>query len=213
MTTRLPSIFINNETIEEVDNHKLLGIMIDNNLSWMAHINKLCKTVSKQVHQLCKIKHFVNIHARKLFLHAYILSSINYCSTLFDTASANVLKPLNSMYKRALKAVLLKSSTLVATDYGKLEVLPLKDMFILNKGIFMHKVMTGHAPQTLQSKFHMTSRDPTKIQLPIPRIDLFKSSLTYSGSLQWNMLPTHVKASQSKETFKKAIYTPLKSTN
>ena len=203
MTSKLPPIYIKKTIIEEVDAHQVLGTTIDNNLTWTAHINKLSNTISKQVYQLCKIKHFLNFHTRKLFLHAYVLSSISYCSTLFDTASANSLKPLVSNYKRALKATLLKSSSLEPADYAKLGVLPLKDMFLINKGIFMYKILSGSVPKTLQSKFRMNNRYPTKLQLPIPRIDLFKSSLLYSGSLLWNNLPPNLTSSQSRHVFKK----------
>ena len=76
--------------------------------------------LSKKVYQLCRMKHFLNLHARKLFLHGHILSSISYASTLYDTASANSLKPLLSVYKRAIKSVLLKPSRLNKNDYYSL---------------------------------------------------------------------------------------------
>jgi hypothetical protein len=189
LKTKLPPVLIDHQVVEEVDSHRVLGIQIDNNLSWKAHINSLCKTVSRQIYKLCKMKHFLNIHARKLFLHAHILSSINYCSTIFDGASANAMKPLFSRYKRAIKVVLLKSSSLQSIDYTTLGVLPLKKLLAVNKGLFMQKIVSGSTPPTLQSKFEQNYRHPSKLQVPIPRIDLFKSSLRYSGSLLWNTLP------------------------
>jgi hypothetical protein len=205
LTTQLPPIYIEGVKVEEVDKHRVLGVIIDNNLSWKTHINNLCKNLSKRVYQLCKIKHFLNLHARKLFLHAYILSSINYCSTLFDTASANTLKPLISIYKRALKAVLLKSSSVTNSDYIKLDILPLKNMLNINKCIFMHRILCKSVPDTLYSNFHRHLRCSTKLQIPIPRIDLFKSSLCYSGSLLWNMLPTNLRLHQNTEVFRKYL--------
>ena len=58
--------------------------------------------------------------------HAHIQLIIDYASTLWDFASANTLKPLVIIHKRALKLTLLKSTSLTAHDYELLDVLPLK---------------------------------------------------------------------------------------
>ena len=105
---KCPPISIGNQTVSEVDNHKVLGVTIDCSLSWSNHVTALCKSISKNNYQLSKIKHFLNLHARKLFLHGHIQSITDYGSTLWDSASANTLKPLVSLHERALKAILLK---------------------------------------------------------------------------------------------------------
>ena len=76
--------------------------------------------------KIIKIKHFLNAHARKLFFHAHIQPIIDSASTLWDSASANTLKPLVSIHKRALKLTLLKSTSLTENDYKLLDVLPLR---------------------------------------------------------------------------------------
>ena len=43
-------------TIEEVQKHRVLGVIIDNSLSWTPHVNSLCKKKSIKTFQLCKIK-------------------------------------------------------------------------------------------------------------------------------------------------------------
>ena len=50
------------------------------------------------------------------FFHAHIQSIIDYGSTL-----------LVSLHKRALKAILLKNTTLAISDYNFLSILPLKE--------------------------------------------------------------------------------------
>ena len=84
---------INGNNIEEVNSHKVLGVVIDNNLSWSEHVSKICKSISKKVYQLSKIKHFLDLHTRKIFFHSFIESHINYASTIWDGASADILRP------------------------------------------------------------------------------------------------------------------------
>ena len=50
--------------------------MIDNNLTWYDHVISLSKNLSRKVHLLCRVKRFLNFHARKVFLHAHIISVI-----------------------------------------------------------------------------------------------------------------------------------------
>ena len=157
------------------------------------------------------MKHFLSPHARRLFFHAHILSCISYCSTLFDSASENTTKPLVRIYKRAVKAVLLKSSSLTTSDYKDLDILPLKLTFAKNKAILMQKIALGTVPLALQSKFQQCIRQHGKLQVPIPRLDLFKSSLHYSGSILWNALPQNVKSSNSISVFKNCLKRHFKS--
>ena len=180
ISSRMP-LYIGNEKIVEVATHKVLGVTIDNNLSWTNHINELTKLVSQKLYKLAKIKHFLNAHARKLFFHAHIQPIIDYASTLWDSASANTLKPLLSIHKRALKLTLLKSTSLTAHDYKLLDVLPLKLKLEFNKGIIMHKIVFGYVPSNLKSNFVSNqNRHSHKLVVPRPRLDLFKCSLMYS---------------------------------
>ena len=110
LTLKCPPISIRIQTVNEVDNHKVLGVTIDCNLSWSSHGAAICKSASKKIYQLSKIKHFMNLHARNIFFHAHIQSIIDYRSTLWDSESASAHKPLVSLLKKALKAI-LKTTT------------------------------------------------------------------------------------------------------
>ena len=207
----LPPLTIKSDIIQEVQNHKVLGIIIDNNFSWTPHMNTLCKKISTKVFQLSRLKHFVNFRVRKLFFTSHIQSLIDYGSTLWDSASQNTLKPLHSLHRRALKLILLKQSSLDKDDYNKLNVLPLHTRLKYNKGILMKKIMVGNAPASLSRLFPINpTRDQIKINIPTPRIDLFKTSLTFSGASLWNSLPYSLKI-QSSKLFKKRYLSYLTS--
>ena len=48
MTSKCPPLFIKHQTVEEVDSHTVLGVTVDNKLSWSEHVTALCKTASKK---------------------------------------------------------------------------------------------------------------------------------------------------------------------
>ena len=135
------------------------------------------------------------------------LTMLQHSGTLLvqthDSASANTLKPLVSIHKRALKLTLLKSTSLTAHDYKLLDVLPLKLKLEFNKGNIIHKIVSGHVPSNLKLNFHPNqNRHSHKLVVPRPRLDLFKCSLTYSGGNLWNNLPLSIKVLSDHKVFK-----------
>ena len=128
---------------------------------------------------------------------------MDYSSSLWDTASAKTLKQLGRLHKRAIKLVLQKTTSLTDDDYKSLNVLPIYKRLNFNKGILMHKIITGKVPPYLTNSFSINqSRCKLNIHVPTPRIDLYKSSLTYSGAKLWNSIPKSVKESKSTNVFK-----------
>ena len=65
-------LVLNGAKIDQVSEHRLLGITIDNKLRWDSHINNVCKTVSRRVFLLSKLRYIVDIDTRKLFFNAHI---------------------------------------------------------------------------------------------------------------------------------------------
>ena len=125
--------------------------------------------------------------------------------------SRNFLKALHSLYKCALKLILLKQSSLKQDDYNLLNTIPLHTRLKYNKGIYVQKIMAGNSSPLLTLLFPINySREQTKINIPRLRIDLFKSSLTIVGAPLWSSLPLSVK-SRSKYSFKKRYVSYLTS--
>ena len=207
--------YIGQNSVEEVNSHRLLGVTIDRDLSWYEHTSNMAKRLSIKLFQLSQIKHFLDAHSRKLFFFAHIVPIIDYASTLWDNCSDNNFKQINRMYKRALKIILLKPSSLTPEDLKKLNILTLKNRLLFNKAIFMHKVNYGNAPVKISNKFVVNHyRHKHLFSLPRPRNNLFKNSFLYSGGTLWNNLPTKFKLITNLDTFKRKFKVHLfKKTN
>ena len=54
--------------VEQLAEHRLLGIITDNKLRWDTHTDTLCKTLAKRVVLLSKLKYIVDSDTLKLFL-------------------------------------------------------------------------------------------------------------------------------------------------
>ena len=59
-------IKIDDETIKHVSKQKLLGVYIDENLTWSSHIDHLCSIVSSKITLLRQLATYVPTHVQKL---------------------------------------------------------------------------------------------------------------------------------------------------
>ena len=83
---------------EQVTEHRLLGIIIDNKLRWDTHTDTLFL--------ISKLKYIVDTDTLKLFFNAHIKSHIDYASVVWGGCSDALKKLLNSLLRRAGKLVL-----------------------------------------------------------------------------------------------------------
>ena len=76
----------------------------------------------------------------------------------------------------------------------------------------MQKVVHGKAPQYLKDLMIPSERlhvHWNKQLLPRTRIDIFKTSFSFSGSLAWNSLPHHLRYPMELKTFKGKAFQSL----
>ena len=199
----LKDINVYNITINNTESHKLLGVIIDDNLSWSPHVSNLCKKVSSKIYALNRIKHVLNIKCRKLYFQTYIQSLIDYASTLWDGASNETIRHLRSLHKRGLKTVFSKNK-ITSDDYKQHNILPFKERLNLNKATLLHKCIHGHAPKSLATRFSLKCmRNTYNLHTKTPRIDLSKTSFSYSGAKLWNSIADDIRTIGSLPNFKK----------
>ena len=117
---------------------------------------------------------------------------------------------------------LLRSGKLILPDknlttdqkLNKIGILNLHKQLDYNKGVFMYRALTNSAPVYISSLYkapHSSSRN-NYLQLPKPRIDLFKTSMAFSGALFWNSLPVHLRSCHSLSSFKRNLREHLNTT-
>ena len=86
--------------------------------------------------------------------------------------------------------------------FSQLSWMTFPDRVTYQKAVLMYKIFNNLTPSYLQEYFTFTSdihqrslRSTTEnlLYVPKPNIELFRNSLSYSGSKIWNAIPDHVK--------------------
>ena len=187
------NLSVNQIKINQVQEHKLLGVVIDESLTWKQHINHVSKKLSKNIYLLNRLKNILDKDTKILFYNAFIKSHIDYCSTVWDNTSKQNIQKLISLQRRASKLI-YGPDTLHTTDEKMrlLNILPLKQQHELNKGILIHKTLSGQSPSYLKHIIKQSKQQNSRLIVPFPNLDYFKQSFSYSGPFQWNKIPKTV---------------------
>ena len=75
---------LDGQSIVQVTQHRLLGLIVDDKLRWQAQVGRVCKTISKNIFLLSQLQHSINIDTRKIFYNAHIQTHIVYASIVWD---------------------------------------------------------------------------------------------------------------------------------
>ena len=99
-------LHVEGKSIKQVSKQKLLGIIIDENLSWAPQIDYLCSILSSKISLLKHISAYVPQDVQKIFYQAYILPLIDYGSNTWGTTSGPNIERLSKLQKRAARIIL-----------------------------------------------------------------------------------------------------------
>lgn len=206
------NVHINNQNIKQVENAKTLGVTIDKNLNWSAHIQELVKKVSSAISILKRSRPYITKQTAIQVYDALILPHLDYCSEVWDGLGVTLIDRLQKLQNRAARTITSSNYDIRSKDI--LENLNWKTLDIRRKkqkAILMFKIMSGLAPAYLQEMFtenktsYKLRNSEQSLTLPKPKTEYMKRSFAYTGAKLWNAIPLHIKKSTSIATFKKAI--------
>ncbi len=97
------SVVVNGESLDVVEEFKYLGVVFDTNLSFKEHAKKITNVVKYNLSNFYHIRPFLTSKTAKVYMHAVIYSHINCCFTTWTHTTETVLKPIKSLFKKAVK--------------------------------------------------------------------------------------------------------------
>ena len=200
---------LHSQSIEFTEVEKLLGIQIDHKLCWKTQVEQVLKKCNSLLYLLLRIKHFLNIHMRKVFYNAYILPHLDYCCTIWGNCSEYLSNSIHKFQKRAARIILDKSyDTPSAGLFSELNWMKIQDRILFKKAIFVYKSVNNEFPEYLsnlltpKTNTNLRSHTQQMLQIPKPRLEFFRKSFAYSGPKLWNQIPLNIRQSESVNSFK-----------
>ena len=95
MSTLTPiSIRVIDYIMQNSDNERLLGVIVDANLNFNCQLENILKTASTKVHMLARITPYMSFPKRKLLMNSFFTSQFNYCLLTWMCHSSTINKRL-----------------------------------------------------------------------------------------------------------------------
>ena len=208
-----PQLTYNNEQLSVVACEKILGVFIDNNLTWANHTNAVAKKIISNLWLLSRIKTYLSTYQRVQFYKSYVQPHIDYCNAIWGGTSQRNLERLYRLQKRACKIILDYQYENIADSMEELKILNIYERIYLKRAKFMFKISKSLTPEYINEMFNLRPLNNTlqslrssvaiNYVLPRPHKELFKQGLIYSGPLIWNNLPENLRQLETIDSFHK----------
>ena len=199
-----------NAEIEQVANHKRLGMIIDEDLTYEVHVDKLCNKLSKQLGLLRHISPYLNKNQRIIFFNAVIKPLLMYASTVWTSCNKEVLETVLCMQKRAARIFLeAQRTSRTVTLLNNLSWIPFYNEAYIKRCQPAFKRINGtQLPDYLSASLRKnsdvhsrTTRNCTVNFLCPLRRNISEGGRTFAVK-DWNNLPRSLKTKKSLKSFK-----------
>ena len=197
------SAIIGKETIENSKSVKLLGVTIDNKLSFDTHVFTICKKVNLKLHALARISNLMSTNKLRIIMKSFIESQFGYCPLVWMFHSRSLNNKINKLHERALRLVykehnlsfeeLLRKDNSVTIHHRNLQKLTIE----------MYKLTNNITPTLMKTIFPesinpYTLRSGNSFQTyNVRTVYNGTETVSYRGPKTRGMVPSHIKKSKS----------------
>ena len=211
------SIQIENFIIRNSKSKKLLGITIDNKLTFDEHVSSLCDKASQKLHALSRVARYMNIKQRQIIMKSFINSQFGYCPLVWMFHSRKINNRINKLHERALRIVFNDNVSTFRNLLIKDNSVTIHERNIQALAIELYKVLNNISPEILSSVFPLKDniRYPTKSRFKTRNTHTVKygtETLAHLGPKIWALVPDDLKIMKSLKQFKSEIkkWVPVK---
>ena len=189
--------------IQNVFKQKLLGVYIDENLNWSAHIDYLCSNVSSKISLLRQLSEYVPVEVQTQFYQSYIMPLMDYGSVVWGSTSLTNLERLLKLQKRAARTILKTDFRTPSVGmFKELGWLSLERRLKYNKAVLTYKALNNMTPAYISSMLKPVSQTHClnlrssvngTLYVPKSRTTLYNGVFSYSAPKLWNSLPQPIR--------------------
>ena len=205
-------INIEGKEITSVPCVKLLGVNLDNKLTFSPHIQELCQKAGRQLNVLQRLSKFLSPKAKIAVFRCFILSLCQYCSIIWHSCGATNRDKLEDIQFRALRYVyddntsayetLLDRAILPTLEQNREKAIATQTFKILNNlapSYLSNLIVLKNQTRTLRSGQNTLDRPPFKTT------KLGLHSFMYIAAVIWNSLPEAIRTLGDLQDFKKEL--------
>ena len=184
-----PLISCNGKPLERVTTTKILGVHMDEHLTWSDHTTALLTSCYAALAVLRKLRNLAPYHVRKQLVESLVLSKLDYGCVVFYPLPDYQMKRLQRVQTTCASHIVGRYAVL--EDLQKLNWLPILERRDLAMLKVTHKALYDDTwPECLRLKFHTVSAYNLR-SLEAPELAIPAESGTFQDSAArlFNVLP------------------------
>jgi hypothetical protein len=108
-TEQALNIKFNGNVIERVEHVRILGLIVDELLSFKCHTDEIKRKITPFIYALRRARKFITEKTAISLYYAHVQSHLIYMSTIWSSISQGLMKSLEVLQRKALRVVLGKS--------------------------------------------------------------------------------------------------------
>ena len=201
-----------NDSIIRPQNHiKMLGVLLDQTLSWEPHISSIIRRANAILVSLFKIRSHLTHEILKILVHAHVFPLLHYCSSVWGGTENYRLDRLQKVIHFAVRLVAgLRKFDHVTPALGALGWPSIRDVVARRDAENVYRALHDTAaPESLQAMFRprsavservtrATAAGTAVLELPHFQLTVTRRLFAYRAAASWNDLPRHVTDSRSR---------------
>ena len=207
------NIIFYDSPLDKVSDIKFLGVTIDDKFSWRPHVDNICKTISRNIGIINRLKTHLPSNSLLTLYSSLILPYLNYGLLAWGNACHFLLNKLLLLQKKALR-IICHTVFRAHTDPLFLDnkIMKIKDLYLFQLGQLMYNYKKDALPAIFKAMFlrnrsfhNYPTRRSDEFHLPLLRTVLAQNTFIYDGPKFWNSLCENIRNAPSLYSFKKRL--------
>ena len=215
------SITMGNAQIPFKKSVKNIGLTLNCHLTMNAHVSNIARTCYFELRRLASIRRFLTSTATATHVSAFVLSRIDYCSSLLFGSTHEVTSHLQRKQNYAAQVILrLPKSSSITIHLRSLNWLPVKVRSTYKIDCLCYHCHSSTAPSYVTDMLHrkpLHTRNTRSSSYTMPLLSrpahskatLGDRSFSFASSSVWNSIPNDVRCAPSLSSFKSRLKTYL----
>jgi hypothetical protein len=201
------NIRFNGVIIERVEHTKLLGLEIDETLSFSFHVYELQKKIVSFMFALKRIRGLISEQTALILYFSYIHSRLSYMNCVWSVIPKFLMDSIEIIQRKALRIVFCKDKLCSRTELYSEKILPISLQCKLSSAILVFKMINGSVKLNFQMQYmnqrhrHAT-RNAANIVIPRTYTQLGAANFFVRAFTDFNSIPLEIKKFVSINIFK-----------
>ena len=198
--------------LEAKETIKVLGVHVDNKMTWNNHVTNLKNKTMGIVKHLHRVNKLLPLKIKLQLYDSLVASHLNYADTIWSGCGSANKQKLQLVQNFALKSILgMKKFESGTEALKKLKYLNLEEKRKVHEGVFIHKAINEKMPKNITEEYRKlqsygSNRSAMNGNLKIPKhkTSKYENCILYRTIKTWNKTDVTYRT-DSTETLKKKL--------